>query len=80
MADHDNGIALVFARTDTEWFQKSVGATSLLLFVKGRICFCAPDGSVPDRSSAPSLLMAFGWAARLRLAEADIAGMYLEAW
>lgn len=63
MARHDNGILLIFARTDTVAFQKYVfGFADALLFVAGRISFCLPDGSrtIASRSGAPSVLCAYG--------------------
>lgn len=78
MAMHDNGIALVFARTDTEWFQKSADFASGILFLKGRLQFCTPDGVSGDSASAPSLLMSFGHVARVRLVASGLAGVLWE--
>lgn len=39
MASHNNGIALVFSRTDAAWFQESMRRCTLVLFVAGRIKF-----------------------------------------
>jgi len=71
MAVHNNGIALVFARTDTQAFFRHVWpfATSLL-FIEGRITFCTPEG-VPAKeghnSGGPSVLIGYGAEAHRRL-------------
>lgn len=39
MHEHRNGIALVFARTDTYWFHDYVAKADAILFLKGRIAF-----------------------------------------
>lgn len=45
LAAHGNGCALVFARTDTRWWQESIfGRASALLFLRGRLRFRRPDG------------------------------------
>lgn len=50
MADHDNGLALVFARTETQWWFDSVwGRASSVLFLRGRVTFWKPtDHGAPD--------------------------------
>lgn len=64
MALHNNGIALIFARTETRMFFKSVWPyASMLLFLKGRLTFYRPDGSKPregHNSGGPSVLIAYG--------------------
>lgn len=59
---HNNGIALVFSRTDTLWFHNIVSKADAILFVKGRLCFykngVKPDSS--DRAANGSLLVACG--------------------
>lgn len=61
LADHGNGIALVFARTDVRWFQ-DVGATAdLICFVSGRIKFYRGNATdLPGTPGAGSMLMAYG--------------------
>lgn len=62
MARHGCGTALIFARTDTTWFHQHVwGVASALLFIKGRIHFCDPDGRrAKHNSGGPSVLLAYG--------------------
>ena len=61
MAEHNNGVALVFARTDAKWFQRYVfGKATSLLFLNKRISFCNPDGTKGGRSAASSVLAFYG--------------------
>lgn len=62
MAEHDRGIVLTFARTDTAWFFETVwGAASAVLFIEGRLHFHREDGSrAPANAGAPSVLVAYG--------------------
>jgi len=59
---HNNGIALVFSRTDTLWFHNVVAKSDAILFTKGRLCFYK-NGMKPDkteRAANGSLLVACG--------------------
>lgn len=82
MANHGNGIALVFARTETRSFFKNVWPhASAILFLKGRLTFCRPDGSQPrtgGNSGGPSVLIGYGAEASLRLATNRDLGKYIE--
>lgn len=62
MVEHNNGIALIFARTETKAFFKYIwGNASAILFIKGRLFFHYVDGSVAkNNSGAPSALVAYG--------------------
>jgi hypothetical protein len=61
LAAHGDGIALVFARTETEWWHESVPAATAVCFIAGRLTFVASDG-LPGTSNAgaPSALVAYG--------------------
>lgn len=71
LALYGNGIALVFARTETRAFFRYVWPhASCLLFLRGRLTFARPDGSLPKQghnSGGPSVLIGYGSAARERL-------------
>lgn len=71
LALHQNGIALVFARTDTTAFFEEVWPVAkCLLFLRGRLTFHRPDGSAPvmgHNSGGPSVLVAYGDEAESRL-------------
>lgn len=62
LADHGNGIALIFARTETEtWFVHIWTKAHAVFFFKGRIAFCHVDGHKARTSAgAPSALIAYG--------------------
>jgi len=62
LSKHGNGIALIFARTETEMFHNHVWKTAhAVLFLKGRLHFHHPDGSrSPANAGAPSVLVAYG--------------------
>lgn len=69
-ADHGNGLALTFARTDTRMFHTSVwrhpNATALLFF-EGRLRFATIDGTEVGSAGAPSVMVAYGAKARRAL-------------
>lgn len=64
MAMHNNGVALIFARTETRAFFKHVWPSAVsLLFLRGRLTFSRPDGSNPKaghNSGGPSVMIAWG--------------------
>jgi hypothetical protein len=74
MAHHNRGIALVHARTETEWFNIIRDGATALFWIAGRVIFCRPDGSPQiitkptskhfgktTNSGAPVVLAAFGF-------------------
>lgn len=62
LADHGQGTALVFARTETAMFFSEVwGKADAILFLQGRLTFCRPDGKPGDANcGGPSALIAYG--------------------
>ena len=62
MAEHRNGIALTFARTDVAWFHDQVwDRADALLFLRGRLHFHHVDGTrAAHNSGGPSVLIAYG--------------------
>lgn len=58
LESHGNGIALVFARTDTSWFQSLNWDAAN--FIKGRIKFLRPDLTEATNAGTPNVLLAFG--------------------
>lgn len=80
MADHRNGIALLHARMETEWFRKAWEGDGML-FLSKRIHFCRQDGTThAANSGAPVVLVAYGSENRERLANAGIRGVFVETW
>lgn len=60
-AEHGNGIALVFARTETKMFFESIWPKAdAVFFIKGRLSFHSVDGKKGGTAGAPSVLIAYG--------------------
>lgn len=58
---HGNGIALIFARTETKCFFNHIwDDATALLFVKGRIKFYNLEGKQVGTPGAPSVFIAYG--------------------
>lgn len=79
LADHGRGIALVFARTETAGFVRTVWKrASGVLFLHGRLHFHYPDGRRADANSgAPSCLVAYGQADAEILRRAHLSGTFV---
>lgn len=61
MAEHGDGVALVFARTETAMFHDQVWKRAHgVLFFRGRLAFCGPSGKPAGTAGAPSCLIAYG--------------------
>lgn len=61
LAAHGEGVALVFARTETRWFHETIPTASAVCFIAGRLTFIASDGSAASSNSgAPSMLVGYG--------------------
>lgn len=58
LEEHGNGIALVFARTETSWFQRL--RPDLVFLIKGRIKFLKPDFTESTNAGHGSMLLAWG--------------------
>lgn len=86
MQVHGDGVALVFARTETIWFQQTVfgldtkvAPATAIKFLKGRITFLKPDGSDSLYSfGAPSVLIAYGHENAERLRKLQMDGAFVE--
>jgi hypothetical protein len=84
MALHNNGILLVFARTETQAFRRNWDCATAMLFLYQRIPFLNENFVEADGGRAPSVLIAYGKenadilkAAKLR---GDLEGAYMEGW
>lgn len=87
MSAHGRGIALIFARTDTDAFFRFVwDHASALLFLRGRLDFCDITGRPIRRkgrrkgdqnSGAPSVLCAYGWSDADVLAGCGLSGQFV---
>lgn len=60
LADHGNGVALVFARTETRWGQAMIGRAHAVNFLAGRIGFLRADGKPVTNAGTGSMLLAYG--------------------
>ena len=84
MAQHGNGIALIFARTETQTFDTIWQHASGYLFISRRLKFFHVDGSESNAATAPSVLISFdneasGGANRLSLHNSGIRGGFQNA-
>ncbi len=78
LADHGNGIAFVFARTETAAFQNHVWPkASGVLFLRGRVSFRLPGGGRAGPAGAPSVLIAYGTGNADTLRDCGIAGCFV---
>ena len=80
MAEHKNGIALCFARTETRMFERHVWPhASALMFVYGRPHFFHADGTrAKGNSGGPIVLIAFNDANATRLERSGISGAFVD--
>lgn len=74
MAEHRNGIALVFSRTDTAWCQEAMKSADAMLFMAGRIEFIPGQENQHKRARCGASTVLFAWSdvcaeALLRLAD-----------
>jgi hypothetical protein len=61
MAEHGNGIMLIFARTETATWQKDIFPfADATLLPEGRVHFYLPTGERGRSGTAPSALLAYG--------------------
>lgn len=78
MAEHKNGIAFIFARTETKAFFNYVWEAAIaILFIKGRIKFMNADMAVTNASNAPSVLIAYSEADAEILRISSIPGKFV---
>lgn len=79
LADHGKGTALIFARTETAGFVRTVwGRATALLFLHGRLHFHHADGTrAKANSGAPSVLVAYGDRDAVALRESSLDGTYI---
>ncbi len=79
LADHGSGIALIFARTETEMFFREVWRrASSLLFIEGRLHFHNVKGErAKGNAGGPSVLVGYGLEADRRLANCGISGKFI---
>ena len=75
---HGNGIALIFARTETKCFFEHIWHDAdAILFVKGRIKFYHVSGIQGGTPGAPSVFIAYGKENAIALQNSGIEGRFL---
>lgn len=76
LADHGNGVALIFARTETDMFFRHVwDKADAILFLRGRPHFyCVTGEKAKANSGAPSCLIAYGAENMERLRDCGLEG------
>jgi len=79
LAHHGNGIALIYARTETKMFFDHIWYKAIaLFFLKGRITFYHSDGTPgKNNGGAPSVLIAYGANNRECLEDCGLEGKYI---
>jgi hypothetical protein len=87
LAKHGNGIALVFARTETVWFKRVAwDRADAMMFLHRRLHFCLPDGTAGGRkggtgsAGAASVLVAYGKQNVEALMGAALDGFVVRIW
>jgi hypothetical protein len=76
---HGNGIALIFARTETKCFFHHIWEDAhAILFVKGRIKFYNLEGKQVGTPGAPSVFIAYGSENAIALKNASIEGKFIQ--
>jgi len=71
---HDGvtGIALLFARTDTKWFQAIVKSATAICFLKSRVRFVGANGIAGGSPGCGSMLIAWGEVEAAALTRANL--------
>lgn len=80
LADHGRGTALIFARTEVEFWHVDVfPRADALLFLRGRLFFHYPDGRrAPANGGAPSVLIAYGQLDATILGQCGLPGQFID--
>lgn len=81
LQDHGNGIALIFARTETRMFFRHIwNDADGILFLRGRLAFFHVDGSEAGHAGAPSCLVAYGRNNVDALQKSHLDGVLVTRW
>jgi hypothetical protein len=79
LADHGNGVALVFARTETAWFFDEIWRRAgAVFFFLGRLAFYHITGEQGDSAGSPSCLVAYGFNNVSALENSGIGGITIK--
>lgn len=77
MIAHDDGVLLVFARSDAAWFQRAVSAAGGCLLLLGRIEFLRPSGA-KSRCPLGCALVPFGDKNTSIVRQSGLSGIWAE--
>lgn len=78
LVKHGNGIALIFARTETSYFFDWIwNEADAVLFIRGRLAFYTVEGKKSGTAGAPSVLIAYGRQNATALRECGISGRWI---
>ena len=78
LADHGNGIALLYARCDNRmFFEEIFNRATSIKFLRDRIYFFRPDGTKGDRPGCGSVLVAYGNECDELLRNCNLPGKYI---
>ncbi len=82
LASHGDGVAIVFARTETRDWQTHIwSAADAIMFLHGRLHFYRADGTrAKANAGAPSALIAYGQNNVTALRESGISGAVITHW
>uniref|UniRef100_A0AAU8AUL2 DNA N 6 adenine methyltransferase n=1 Tax=Dulem virus 40 TaxID=3145758 RepID=A0AAU8AUL2_9CAUD len=79
MAQHGNGVALIFNRMDIAlWHDVIFPTATAMLILKGRLKFYRPDGSRGDSAGCGSVLVAWGWDNSMALRNCGLDGKFIK--
>lgn len=76
--NHNNGIALVFSRMDTEWMQKYIRNGGKIFFLRKRIKFINRNGETLTNAGTGSCLLIAGEIALSRIKITSLNGVMYE--
>lgn len=82
LANHGQGTALIFARTEVKGFVQQVWKRAdAIMFLHGRLFFHHPDGSrAKGNSGGPSCLVAYGEKDAQQLLKSGLDGTVVRGW
>lgn len=80
MCKHNNGIAMVFSRTDSRWCQEAMLKCSALLFLAGRVSFIPGHENKHKcgRAGAGTMMFAFGYENAVALSGLRSHGVFID--
>ncbi len=77
-AEHDNSIALVFARTSTKWFKEIYESVDAICFISSRVKFISGEtGKRAGSPGADSMLLAWGSRAKDLITSSNLGACFI---